>query len=268
MKKYRLIKEYPGSPKIGDIVKGSGRDGWYSKEEGHSTYDWTHIVLHPEYWKEVIGKDYEILEYRTKSGLRCRAPFLQNSHQFYTSEGCNIHSVKRLSDGEVFTIGDIIGCIPVNKHLKSQKFTKVYQKIDIIAIIDNEVLFQKDNRTWIESTSMKNAEHKKRPLFTTEDGVDIFEGDTVYYIETEEEPELCFIVNKYTVLKHSGRFTSDNSLHSFSTKEKAEEYILMNKPCLSYKEASDIMLHRDISAHYKKIIREKLKELVKQKLNK
>jgi hypothetical protein len=88
MKKYKLIKEYPGSPKLGEIVKGYGRDGWYSKGEGHSTYDWRQVVNYPEYWEEVIEKDYEILTSRV-------VPY-------------TILSVKRLSDGEIFMVGDSV----------------------------------------------------------------------------------------------------------------------------------------------------------------
>ena len=82
------------------------------------------------------------------------------------------------------------------------------------------------------------VEKAKQPLFTTEDGVDIFEGDKVYYIETNDTTENSFKVNEYTI-QYSGRFLSDNTLHSFSTKEKAEEYILLNKPVLSLNDVMD-----------------------------
>ena len=94
----------------------------------------------------------------------------------------------------------------------------------------------------------------------------MFGGDTVYYIETEEEPELCFKVNKYKI-KYSGRFLSDESLHSFSTKEKAEEYILYNKPILSLKDVASIYPginknHPDKPSSQS----ERLKNLVKSKI--
>lgn len=34
MKKYKLIKRYPGSDPVGTIVTGKGEEGWYSKGPG------------------------------------------------------------------------------------------------------------------------------------------------------------------------------------------------------------------------------------------
>ena len=68
-KKYKLIKEYPGSPELGIIAE----ERYVMKDQ-------------PEYWEEVVEKDYEILISRVVPQ--------------------EILSVKRLSDGEVFTIGD------------------------------------------------------------------------------------------------------------------------------------------------------------------
>ena len=50
--------------------------------------------------------NYEILEYKTESGISCNAPFLQDSHQFYINERCKIHSIKRISDDLIITVGD------------------------------------------------------------------------------------------------------------------------------------------------------------------
>lgn len=50
--------------------------------------------------------NYEILEYKTESGISCKAPFLADSHQFYINERCKIHSIKRISDDLIITVGD------------------------------------------------------------------------------------------------------------------------------------------------------------------
>ncbi len=44
--KYILKKEYPGSPKLGNIIDNLEND-W--------------IENYPEFWQEVVEKDYEIL---------------------------------------------------------------------------------------------------------------------------------------------------------------------------------------------------------------
>ena len=87
MKKYRLIKEYPGSSSLGTIFHIGGFAGDVSK--------------YPEFFEEVIEKDYEVLIAKT-------VPY-------------TILSVKRLSDGEVFTVGDTLDGI-CGRPQKIEKF--------------------------------------------------------------------------------------------------------------------------------------------------
>jgi len=70
---------------------------------------------------------------------------------------------------------------------------------------------------WAEIIEYKN------PLFTTADGKDIFEGDTYYFVF----PQFTLGTTKYAL------GTMNGALATFSTKEKSEEYILLNKPLLS-----------------------------------
>ena len=67
---------------------------------------------------------------------------------------------------------------------------------------------------------------QKIPLFTTEDGVDIFKGDTFW------------ITAGGNFVQFNAGFIHEKmgSKGCFSTKEKAEEYILFNKPLLSLNE--------------------------------
>ena len=100
MKKYKLIKEYPGSLSLGTITSSESKtDLW----KGTNYYD-----KYPEYWEEVVEKDYEIISWTAKD---CNSIVIKGSELPHTP--CSlpagywrIHSVKRLSDGEVFTIGD------------------------------------------------------------------------------------------------------------------------------------------------------------------
>jgi dipeptidase len=77
-------------------------------------------------------------------------------------------------------------------------------------------------------------EEEKKVLFTTEDGVDIKEGEQYFNVNEKywrvEGVHYCLKLNYETYHK------SDKC---FSTKEKAEEYILFHKPCLSLKEVKD-----------------------------
>jgi hypothetical protein len=97
-----------------------------------------------------------------------------------------------------------------------------------------------------------NKANKKQKIFTSADGVDIFEGDKVYGVN----------------FGFTGTFdtfqleiAAKESWFKFSTKEKAEEYILLNKPCLSINDL--LKKNTNIPCNFSF---EKLKELVKSKL--
>lgn len=94
----------------------------------------------------------------------------------------------------------------------------------------------------------------KQPLFTTEDGVDIFEGDEFYSTHKDGLGSIL----KYTGHSLENASKKQKDFVDFSTKEKAEEYILMNKPVLSL---SDVWDHLSIKN------RKVLTKFVKNKLN-
>jgi len=80
----------------------------------------------------------------------------------------------------------------------------------------------------------------KEPLFTTYDGVKIFEMKgyvhEVYKTETSKCIRLdCFPNNK------SSNFISDDNYKYFSTEEAAEKWIDENKPVFSKKQISEIL---------------------------
>lgn len=95
---------------------------------------------------------------------------------------------------------------------------------------------------------LKQVEQKK-VLFQTEDGVDIFEGDRVYSVT----PNFC--------IGYSGSLKYKPIQLCFSTKEAVEEYILMNKPCLSINDISSLIKDGQIWW-----LKEELIKLVKSKL--
>ena len=64
MRKFKLIKTYPGSDHEGIVVSLRTPNGLY---EGYQyNYSTKHVENNPEYWEEVIEKDYEILSYVAK----------------------------------------------------------------------------------------------------------------------------------------------------------------------------------------------------------
>ena len=214
--KYILKKEYPGSPKLGyiDDLNKSGHNN--QGEYVQSMYD-----KNPEFWEKVVEKDYEILSFVNQNKSVCKINdtnylesfVLANLHIF------KIHSIKRLSDGEIFTIGDktnfgLISKIVINNNSLSFYFEQKSCGYNLQTLI------------------------KWKPLFTTEDGVDIYDKDiTIYRVDTE-------YYQLMSQLK-SGRVKDFNDILMFSTKEKAEECILLNKPCLSYGDVQEYLKVKD-----------------------
>src|SRR5690554_864894 len=116
MKKYRLIKEYPGSPELGSILT-YGRirgDYAYNNDNLNVFRHKNEIENHPEFWEEIIEKDYEILSYKYNNDIyvlteesynkkdkvwRHEEGILRETTLHYLTLKPTIHSVKRLSDG-------------------------------------------------------------------------------------------------------------------------------------------------------------------------
>lgn len=203
------------------------------------------------YKYEVVKKDYEILSLKAtnKQEFYDLNEIIIISNSDYSEEmwindgnciknNCFIiHSVKRLSDGEIFTIGD---------KNKNGIIKSIFVPFEFGT---TTVCIQCDNKKGIY---LKDITKAKQPLFTTEDGVDIFEGDTFY------------IVDNWIPIIYVNYVSINEYIHNlkFSTKEKAEEYILMNEPCLSI---NDLMLFNK-RFRINILLKEKLIELVKEKL--
>lgn len=214
MKKYKLIKQYPGSPALGTIVQGNGQQGWYTKGPGHPTYDWTQVVNYPKFWQEVVEKDYKILKERASVNIG--------------SNKIEILSVKRLSDGEVFTVGDKfeanIGGTDVIRTVKA-----IHVRGDILTITQENGFLTNEKNGGIFCEIKKF----KQPIFLTHDGKDIFEGDTVWYVNKQGFHKSWFIVSR------NQSFYSDRVAY-FLTKEGAEDYIKKNKVLFTTKDGVGI----------------------------
>lgn len=136
-RKFILKKEYPNSCSLGTIfTEGSPKTFYASIKDGNQTirryssyWNEAYFTKNPEYYEEVIERDYEILSFianKNRKGitegdiisLNKDNIFSGNSKDFIKISGSlsealesdiwNIHSIKRLSDGEIFTIGDHI----------------------------------------------------------------------------------------------------------------------------------------------------------------
>ena len=242
MKKFCLVKEYPGSPDKGTITTefliypgDNNISWWYLTNENLRKILDIKPEKYPDFWKEIVEKDYEILSFKTnleKYSLKSDDKYVSNSHgiictldQLLTNAVSKIHSIKRLSDGEIFTIGDKILSYNTIKTIKKINIS-ISDPLDVGFTTDGDGYKGSDYQFLFED----NVKKVKQPLFTTTDGVDIFEGDTFYWLDKG----LNLLNSGYS--KNVG--TTHNTLY-FSTKEKAEEYVKFNKPQYSI---SDVMV--------------------------
>lgn len=260
---YRLIKSYPSLPKdweIGMIVGLGDRGPFCSFSPCNGKYrdyyvPFCEVVNNPEFWEKVVKKDYEILSVKDKlnyiytlkdNGLYSLFDF----QGIFTLKEClynfknKIHSIKRLSDGEVFTVGNKYSNL--SGTFTIQKFTLENNKIMVHAIEFGGCL-------------LNNISKVKQPLFTTEDGVDIYETQEIWVIDENFEYYLFRTPEPVSIKPLDKR-------HYFSSKEKAEEYILLNKPCLSLNDVASIYPGINREHNTPSHQAERLKQLVKDKL--
>jgi len=212
------------------------------------------------YNEQEVKSNYEILEFTSKNS-GCIA--FKNNKGTYDSDNFSnlkelellsdskslITKVKRLSDGEIFTIGDKV------------RTSSYFSKGNIISFTIN-----KDNKLLVDykldesigflncvCDHLKNLIKVKTSILVTEDDVEIYEGMEVFVVHPTT---LNTIIGLSTI-----EYFSYKGWLFFSTKEAAEEYILLNKPCLSYNDIIKLANH-----HSNFYTLEQLKKLVKSKL--
>lgn len=112
--------------------------------------------------------------------------------------------------------------------------------------------FIKDNTATVEQ-----AEPKK-PLFTTHDGVDVYPNQEYVYVP---KGMTCRFNEVYETLPDTfAERTKEGKL--FSTHEAADEYVKMNKPCISLKQVMEA-INKGYDDTANQILLDRLKQLVK-----
>lgn len=170
-----------------------------------------------------------------------------------------IKAVKRLSDGQIFTIGDQIE----NMGLSAKIIRFEYD------VEDNDLLIHGEGH--LNSFSNCRIKHllkyqEPRPFFITEDGKELFnKEDKVYSVCPAKGGtwQICELNAGY--LHHSiNNFGGYKAWKHFSSPEARDQYILENKPVLSY---NDVMnMDHAGNGKYLAITEERLRQEVKSKL--
>lgn len=254
--KYKLIKTYPCSPKLGTI-------------EDNETYkfsdNWTKFTDFPEYWELI----QEVPEY-----VKCTTLYLKSFPGVkQIGEVDKIYKVEskvlpNIPDSDYILIG-LPYSVSVTRFISSTKESFDAQELQnsiknmkhgewYKALMNNEWIFKFDKlvndeihvikaysnnslskscNTWLSRISTVKSlspatqqeveqyfpNEFRKPLFTTEDGVEIFKKDTFYWIDA------IILTIKSSVAKNTEfKATYDHPL--FSTKQKAQEYLDSLKP--------------------------------------
>jgi hypothetical protein len=173
---------------------GVFKQGGYSIEIG--------VEPSSEFWTEL---SYKVLETKV---YNCQGI----SNGTYTE----ITSIKRLSDGEVFSIGDKINFRGLYGNSSEHKYDTI-KGFDLKQDGSLGILYHNG------LVGLNKIEKYKESILTTEDNEELFGGENIYGVT--DDFKLCYtsIATKENVQR----------CRVFAKRENAEEYILMNKPLLS-----------------------------------
>jgi hypothetical protein len=156
-----------------------------------------------------------------------------SSLQICLENGVIIYQVA-VSEDVVFTIGD--------------KVTWPHNNLDVLPFCTISEFVFEDEKLKIVYTELPKSRHGfypdlhhyvvKTPLFVTEDGKEIFEGNEFFrvFLKNLELYESKTIATK----EYNFKFMSNCAKH-FSTKQLAEKYIEQNKPKFSIKDVEDAL---------------------------
>jgi len=133
----------------------------------------------------------------------------------------------------------------------TDKDTVIYTAIGS-TVKQSKLFYKKENRDrWVEENT------KKIPLFTTEDGIDVYEGDSYWCVNTA--PHLWSLFEQ----KSKNNTKLNKGVLAFSIKSAAEIYMLNNKPVMvSLKELNQFI---ERSGTWQ-ILQKNLTELFKSKI--
>lgn len=205
-------------------------------------------------WEKVEELDYEILSFFNEDNREIYRKTKGSSYEYFNSfrqltyclSYYNIHSVKRLSDGEIFTIGDTLNFNDIGKG----KLLRIDFERAPVDKGTGRLCFVNDNIYLGDWWRIKELSKVKTPLFTTTDGVNIYEG-TRYYL-----------VSNDFVLGYCSSFSQgDLSFKCFAKKENAEKYIEENKKVYSLNDIRKVLLDDIVVPDY--VVEEVLRYLNK-----
>ncbi len=244
MRQFKLVADFPTNQLDLQTIVKQDTYGQYVTNDC-TIFHKEEVENYPQFWQEIkkqsssTEKDYEILDiihkkfrsvvsYENGGGVYPK-DFLSNTYRNKehfvdcfvnkNSDIWEINSVKRIKDGEVFTRGNL-----TNKGI-IEKLDNINGIFCVRIKTDRGVL----------TTYLNKIEHVRKPIFQTLDGIDVFEGDEYYTVFTmnDKRYETWTVTDKPFIASGKSKHYIHKDIFYFAKKETAENYILMNKPCLS-----------------------------------
>ena len=238
MEKYKLIKAYPGSLEVGtEVVWGShglSGDCYQAKvKAGIFRFSKDTIEKNPEFWQKVPKPEFQILNFTygsvpglisyevtsNESIFQPRGLCVQRTAEQLLEEGHKIHSVKRLSDGLVITVGDTV----VTKNVLTTEVVTGFR------FNDGKTAFKQGLWVTIKNGGMhlERIKEVRKPILVTEDGVPVYSYNSRQHwvIDGSYEYALGLCRENVKLLQNN-----PESFKVFSSELAAREYVRKNTP--------------------------------------
>jgi hypothetical protein len=239
--KYKLIKKYPGSPELGSIEDDCDLIDKFSSMSPAN---------YPEFWEKVYDKNYEILAFQTSFGF-----FIRRSNGSFVNSKCSddfvnekylldepsreIYEVARLSDGKIFSIGSEVtfkGFYGVNWRSNSFKISGFDFRWSRSGY-NNKIGAKYPNGL----VDIDKLIEPSKPILSTMDDILLFEGDDVYYVETDKFNDLAWKAQKVKLQKNHVFYRDEGTdMLPFSTEEAATKWIYWNEPRYSLRDTLNL----------------------------
>ena len=288
-KQYVLIQEYPGSPTIGTKVWIQNSESMYYRSNIGDLFSKRDIENHPKYWKLVeeeelcvpIGTKFKIkfdtVQYTIIgiNGGKVMLSLPPTDKEFTSSFSAkDVNFLFKMGTWiveEEVKEGDYITFL--NERLISSFPFKTVQVFSIDKDYrENESKIHFKNRGSEKGFSGGSFGYPSKkscmgcpeffrlatpeeiaavttPLFTTEYGKEIYQGDSWWYVIPSK-----LVVKQTSTLSYKGKSNASNEIKRFSTEKLAQDYLALFKPLLSFNEIEDSLNFYSDAKHFKELV--------------
>lgn len=207
----------------------------------------------PEFWEEIIENTYQVLKVNLYNGYgtaKIKDYSSNISFNVGISEIASIITVKRKSDGKIFTLGDT-----ARSHMKTTPHKIAKFSLEKRGKSGSDLYV-----SWADGAggNWLNKIEKYEPLFTSVDNQEVYWGQTFYVVDPK-----YFKIHK----TQGGQFQAEKwTDYRYKDEQGAINWLIENKPCLSYKDIHNFCTNSDKNIGILRMSIPNLKKLIKTKL--